>query len=186
MAVAVTESWKVLRPDSQVSIGVQTQKTLERRTGTKDMQRFSQAVWQGNLPEVEAMIAAGADVNAADEPHDPPLHLAIEQQWTEVVRRLIQAGANVNRDLGNGWSPLVHAIDIESDAASQAGRLPDEVSTELVALLLAAGARPTEEAAAGPLRAELRERTLVLAHQLGFTDCIQRLENASVPSGEGS
>jgi ankyrin repeat protein len=109
--------------------------------------QFAEAVWAGDIAGVEAMIAAGIDVNAPSENgRQPPLHLAIEQQRPEIVRRLIAAGAEVNGDLGRAWTPLAHAIDIESDAASQAGRSPDEVSTELVELLLAAGALPTERA----------------------------------------
>lgn len=110
-------------------------------------ERFTEAVWAGDLFAVEVLLAAGADPNApTEEGFPPPLHLAIEQQWVEIVRRLIAAGAAVNRDHGQGWTPLAHAIDIESDAASQAGLPPEAVSTELVELLLAAGAEPTERA----------------------------------------
>ncbi len=111
-----------------------------------DAARFSEAVWCGDLPAVEEMIAAGADVNAADPPGDPPLHLAIEQQWVEIVRRLIQAGAEVNRELRDGWTPLAHAIDIESDSAWQTHWELGHESTELTELLLAAGAVPTARA----------------------------------------
>ncbi len=113
-----------------------------------EAKRFADAVWAGDLPAVEAMIAAGADVNAAEaDGHPLPLHLAIEQQWIEIVQRLIAAGAEVNRDLGHGWrTPLVHAIDIESDAAAQKFQEPGHASTEPTELLLAAGAVPTEEA----------------------------------------
>jgi ankyrin repeat protein len=92
------------------------------------------------------MIAAGADVNAADESREPPLHLAIEQQWVEIVRRLLTAGADVNHQVPDSLTPLEHAIDIESDAAIQAGLLPEEISTELVELLLASGAKQTQRA----------------------------------------
>jgi ankyrin repeat protein len=112
-----------------------------------DQERFAAAVWDGDLQTVEAMIAAGADVNAPNEEgQQPPLHLAIEQQWSQIVLRLIEAGADVNLAVGEDWTPLVHAIDIESDVASQAGKPPDEVSTELVELLLNFGAKPTERA----------------------------------------
>jgi ankyrin repeat protein len=107
---------------------------------------FSQAVWSGDLDAVNAMIAAGADVNAADDPRDPPIHLAIEQKWLPIVRRLIEAGAQINRDLREGWTPLVHAIDIESNGAWQTDREPGHESTELTELLLAAGAIPTDRA----------------------------------------
>jgi ankyrin repeat protein len=111
-----------------------------------DAKQFSEAVWSGDLAAVNAMIADGADVNAADLPRHPPLHLAIEQQWIEIVRRLIDAGAEINRALEGGWTPLVHAIDIESDAAGQVHSEPGHESTALTAMLLEAGAVPTERA----------------------------------------
>lgn len=107
---------------------------------------LSDAVWNGDLPAVETLIAAGADVNSADAPRDPPLHLAIEQMWVAIARRLIEAGADVNRDLGDGWTPLAHAIDIESDAAWQAHHELGHETTELTELLLGAGAVPTSRA----------------------------------------
>lgn len=111
-----------------------------------DAKQFSQAVWSGDLDAVNAMIAAGADVNAPDNPRDPPIHVAIEQEWLPIVRRLIEAGALINRDLREGWTPLVHAIDIESDGAWQAHHETGHESTELTEVLLAAGAIPTERA----------------------------------------
>ncbi|AWM42410.1 hypothetical protein C1280_27630 [Gemmata obscuriglobus] len=107
---------------------------------------MSEAIWADDLATVAAIIAAGADVNAADEPHWPLLFQAIEHQRTEIARRLIAAGADINCDVGAGWTPLVHAIDIESDAAWQANHEAGHESTELTALLLAAGAIPTERA----------------------------------------
>lgn len=111
-----------------------------------DAKQFSDAVWSGDLGAVNAMIADGANVNAADEPRDPPIHLAIEQAWVPIVRRLIEAGAEFNRDLRGGWTPLVHAIDIESDGAWQTHHEGGHESTELTELLLVAGAVPTAKA----------------------------------------
>ena len=112
-----------------------------------DPKQFAEAIWSGDLHAVVLMLDAGADPNATYEEHRwPPLHLAIEQQRTEIASKLLGAGAAINEYVGQGWTPLAHAIDIESDAASQAGLSPDEVSTELVELLLAAGAKPTERA----------------------------------------
>ncbi|MEX0714989.1 MAG: ankyrin repeat domain-containing protein [Planctomycetaceae bacterium] len=114
-----------------------------------DAQGLSHAVWTQDLAAVEALIAAGVDVNVADDPHPPPLHLAIEQGNIEIVRRLINAGAELNRpfrDWGEDFTPLVHAIDLESDAASQGLIDPEHESTELTKTLLAAGAIPTAAA----------------------------------------
>jgi hypothetical protein len=80
--------------------------------------------------------------------------VAIEHQRVEIVRRLIAAGAFLNGELsmpgwdfgGPGWTPLVHAIDIESDAAWQAHYETGHESTELTELLLASGAVPTKRA----------------------------------------
>jgi ankyrin repeat protein len=111
-----------------------------------DSKRFSDAVWSGDLESVDAVIERGADVNAVDEPHDPPLHLAIERVWVSIVRRLIDAGADINRDLRDGWTPLVHAIDIESDGAWQSHHETGHESTVLTEILLIAGAVPTARA----------------------------------------
>lgn len=98
------------------------------------------------MPAVEALLADGADPNAADGNRNPPLYLAIEQQWVPLVWRLVAAGADVNCDLGQGWTPLVHAIDIESDAAWQVHHEEGHESTELTSFLLTAGAVPNERA----------------------------------------
>lgn len=112
----------------------------------EEAERFSAAIWAGDLATVEAMIADGVDVNATNERRMPPLHLAIEQMWVEIVRRLIAAGADVNFDCGDGWTSLTHAVDIEADSTIQSGIPNAEIQTELVELLLAAGAVPTARA----------------------------------------
>ena len=97
--------------------------------------------------EIEALAAhILADLGASPAPLPPPLFGAVEHQRIEEIRLLLAMGADVNCDLGGGWTPLVHAIDIESDATWQAHHEPDRESTELTELLLAAGAVPTEEA----------------------------------------
>jgi ankyrin repeat protein len=107
---------------------------------------LSDAVWAGDLAAVNAAIRLGANVNAAEGDRQPPLHLAIEQMEVEIVRRLIEAGAAVDGESGWGWSPLAHAVDIESDASWQSGESPEQVSTDLTELLLKAGALPTQQA----------------------------------------
>lgn len=108
---------------------------------------LSNAVRNGDLAEVKRLIALGIDVNEIDvEQAWPPLHLAIEQGAIAIVEVLIAAGADVNRSLENDWTPLAHAVDIESDAAWQSGLQPDHTSTELMTLLLASGAIPSKRA----------------------------------------
>ena len=104
------------------------------------------AIVDDDLPAVEALIAAGVDVNSSPEPHWPPLFCAMEHLRSEIAKRLIAAGADVNRVVEQDWTPLAHAIDTECDVASQEfGELGHE-STELTELILAAGGKPTQRA----------------------------------------
>lgn len=107
--------------------------------------RLLQAIRNGDLVAVEALIAAGADVNAADG-GQTPLGSAIEHMRVDIARRLIAVGADVNHDPGDGWTPLVHAIDIESDSAWQAHHEAGHETTDLTRMLLEGGALPTPEA----------------------------------------
>jgi ankyrin repeat protein len=108
---------------------------------------FSKAIWDRDVAAVESFIASGIDVNSPDHECDSlPLMLAIEQQWVEIVYRLIAAGADVNKGYNCGETPLVNAIDIESDSAWQKHHEIGHESTELTELLLKSGAKPTEEA----------------------------------------
>jgi ankyrin repeat protein len=105
------------------------------------------AIQDDDLLAFEAAIVAGADVNALPVGgYQPAIHVAIEHQRIEMVRRLIAAGAFLNRDFGQGWTPLVHAIDIESDAAWQSHQETGHECTALTEILLAAGAVPIKRA----------------------------------------
>ena len=84
---------------------------------------------------ITALIAAGADVNAASAASDggkpaAPLFLAIRSGTLEIVQQLIDAGANVNALDGQGSTPLHRAVLVQ----------PAEYATSLVTTLLRAGA----------------------------------------------
>ena len=112
--------------------------------------RLADAIWRGDVGAVRGMIVAGADVNATlPDSGWSPLHVAIEHQHRIVVDVLIAAGASVTFDVdGSGLTPLIHAIDIESDAAWQRYHEPNRASVELTEIVLRAGAPPTSEAVA--------------------------------------
>ena len=61
----------------------------------------------GDIAEVNRLIAAEADVNAADNNSNTPLHLAAFGGHAEVAKVLIAAGANVNA-ANNGGSTALH------------------------------------------------------------------------------
>lgn len=126
--------------------------------------QFLESVRRGDLPAVEAMIAAGIDVNVT-EGERTPLALAIEHLRLEIVGRLIAAGADVNHDSGDGWTPLVHAIDIESDAAWQSHHETGHETTDLTRMLLESGALPDRAAFDAAERyGNLKATALLLQH----------------------
>ena len=74
-------------------------------------------------------MARGLAVNATDDYHDTPLRDISGRDKPQAVAALLEAGADVNRQGLNGYSPL------------HGGVLGDRI--EIVRMLLAAGADPT-------------------------------------------
>jgi ankyrin repeat protein len=76
---------------------------------------LSEAIVAGEPHELSAALAAGADVNfapsAADEsPLDEAIMYAPEDCRLELVRLLVEHGANVNFPGDEGCRPLFHAV----------------------------------------------------------------------------
>lgn len=85
---------------------------------------------------VEALIAAGADVNAVDDLGWSPMMEAVKVQNLQVVRTLIQAGARADAATNSGSTPLSHACKFCRSASAP------ERAMEIVHALLDAGASP--------------------------------------------
>ena len=91
------------------------------------------AAWEGDAERVNELVALGAELECFNENGATPLHLAIENQNLDVVRLLLDAGADVNRRTAEGyWTPLAHACDVVCDAASQLGKKPDNALLRLL------------------------------------------------------
>ena len=73
-----------------------------------------------NLPVIEILIAAGANVNAQGYNRKTPLHVAIEKENLAIIQALIAAGANVNAQNHTGKTPLHLAIAKDNLAITQA------------------------------------------------------------------
>lgn len=63
----------------------------------------------------EALIQAGADVNAVDQHRTPALIWAVVYRNIEIVRLLIQSKANIDAQEINGETPLHHAVRNHSE-----------------------------------------------------------------------
>jgi uncharacterized protein len=70
---------------------------------------LGEAAGVGNLTAVQALIGAGANVNAPDKEGFTPLHGAAVNGSLEVVRTSLDAGADANRVDSNGKTPLAVA-----------------------------------------------------------------------------
>lgn len=99
------------------------------------------AVQSGDVSQVAAAVAAGADVHALDEEGMTPLMVAVATNApTEVTEALLAAGADVNQQGANGMTALMYAAAQGTPAQ--------------VVYLLNAGADPTVRDAEGRTAAD--------------------------------
>ncbi len=79
------------------------------------------AVVAGREPVVQALIAAGADVNARcrDCEATTPLHAAVQNDRPEIAERLLAAGSEVNARDRYGRTPLYRAEQSQNSALIQ-------------------------------------------------------------------
>jgi len=68
------------------------------------------AAWNGNLAEVQALIARGANVNGG------ALHTAAARGHKEVVEVLVRCGASVDRINSKGQTPAIAAMQEDHKA----------------------------------------------------------------------
>ena len=127
------------------------------------------AAHMGNLPLVDELVKAGADVNAADErgwtalaksTYNPDL----KRGFADVAQTLIKAGANIEAQVTYGVRPLMLAAGYGE--------------TEVVEVLLEAGADVTA-------RNEGGFTALMMVKQKHYVDVINLLHQAEQLAGVG-
>ena len=80
-----------------------------------DADALFDAIWRGEVDEIRALVATGADANAVDEDGNPYLLEAVWRGREEVVQVLVSAGADINaRDSEN--NPVLHRAVWPGDA----------------------------------------------------------------------
>ena len=100
--------------------------------------RLCDAAWAGDVEQIKELCLLGANIECFNDNGNTPLHLAIEQGNYEAVNTLLELGADIERRTRLGdWTPLLHAVEVVSDAAIQLRRPADN---RLIRLLLDYGA----------------------------------------------
>lgn len=91
----------------------------------------------GDVRAMHQALAAGADPNRGDDAGYTPLHVAIQERWTEAVALLLENGADPNQGDAHGNVPLWTAVRTSGG------------DHRILMLLLRAGADPRIENAYG-------------------------------------
>jgi ankyrin repeat protein/HEAT repeat protein len=130
--------------------------SLDAQDADLDASLFQQS-GSGTAKEVAALLQQGASVSAVQLAGRTPLHVAAQRGHLEVMRLLIDAGADVNARAENGHSVLAAAA---------------WSNTEAVQLLLDSGAAPSADA-------------LLAAAGLGRIETAKLLVEAGVPPQAG-
>lgn len=85
-----------------------------------------------------------------------PAHLAVEHEDLPKLRELLDAGADLEDPDEQGFTLLLHAIDIERDGANQTG---EPLHVSMTAFLLARGADPLRRDCLGMTPLDFAETT---------------------------
>lgn len=81
-----------------------------REEGEEEMTTpLCRAVELGNIEEVKSLLDEGMDIDERDESNRTPLHIAVSNNFEDIVRLLVSRGANVNRSKGFMCDYPIHA-----------------------------------------------------------------------------
>ena len=92
-----------VEPAEPVAVATQPEPTTAKAPDIS----IHQAATDGNIEAVKQHLADGVDVNAKDDEYGATsLHITVEYGYKEIVKLLIDAGADVHEKDKNGSTPL--------------------------------------------------------------------------------
>jgi hypothetical protein len=96
---------------------------------------------------IRYLLSAGANANAQDANGATPLHRAVRTRSAMAVRALLAGGADVHATNKNGSTPFDLAVRTTGRGGSGSTRAREQ-QTQIIAMLLEAGAKPVATPAA--------------------------------------
>jgi uncharacterized protein len=102
--------------------------------------------------DIEAALAAGADINATDKNGVTALHHAVRFRSPAAVQALLEQGANVNQRCKRSGSTPLHRAVTSTGAPGTAGKQSEAI--QIIEILLRHGADPSIRNRAGKTAAE--------------------------------
>ncbi len=100
----------VLHRTNHVNALIQAGADLNLPHGVDGRTALHIAVKYGHMDTVNALIAAGANLEAREQQGYTPLHAASSSRYNNIVNVLVAAGANVNAQDNEEQTPLVNAV----------------------------------------------------------------------------
>jgi ankyrin repeat protein len=100
-----------------------------------------QAAAQGKIGDVIRLMKEGVNINYQGRTGWTPLMVSIEHGEYHCVRIFVRGGAEIERIIF-GHTALAHAVDNSIDTTIQTGGKQGDEPTDIIRLLLEAGANP--------------------------------------------
>jgi ankyrin repeat protein len=144
------------------------------------------AAREGHVHSLQALLAAGADINLADPDGTTPLIVALMNGHWDAAKLLIDSGADVNLWDWWGQSPLYMAVDMNTLPTSARVDLPTmdyARGIDVIQLLLAKGANPNVQLKLRPpFRMVPQDRQADPMIDTGVTPLLRAAKAADVPA----
>jgi uncharacterized protein len=110
---------------------------------------LTEAIDEGAIGRVRDLLAAGCDPNGFDAFGESPLAVAAMRNELEVLKLLLQYGADIRLANVEGWTALHFAVDHAIDSAIQGGDRPGEECVASIDWLMQNGADASAKSADG-------------------------------------